>query len=383
MNLKRLRLQDYRNYAQLDLTALGPLNIFVGENAQGKSNLLEAIYVLATGRSHRGAREGELIRWGAAEASVLGVVGRQTGDTQLELAIRAAGPKRLTVNGKGRRLTDLFGVAATVVFSPDDLRLVKGPPDERRRFLDLEIAQVSAVYRHHLVRYHKILRQRNTLLRAIAAGEADVARLAEWDPQLLESGVEIIIQRARAVRRLSELAGAAHRAISAQKEALELRYVPFWEVGEGARGQKRRASALELEERAVVRPIYAEELKRLRRVETIRGSTLCGPHRDDLEFVINGVDARRFGSQGQQRSAVLAAKLGEVAFMREELGEPPMLLLDDVLSELDAGRRHQFVEQVSGRVQTFITTAYLAGFPEALLAGATRFRIAAGRVTAE
>lgn len=385
MTLRRLLLVDYRNYARLDLDVTGALNIFVGENAQGKTNLLEAIYLLATGRSYRTARDAELVRWGAEQAVVSAVVLRQVGEARLDVTLREAGPKTVRVNGKvRRRLSDLFGITVAVVFSPDDLRLVKGSPEERRRFLDLEIAQVSAVYRHHLIRYHQVLRQRNNLLRAIGEGQAEPEGLAEWDPQLLESGVEIVVHRARAVRELSRLAGASHERISDGRETLELRYLPFWIDAEPGTGPaEETAGRAELEERAAVRPIYAEELRRLRRAELARGNTLCGPHRDDLQFLINGVDARRFGSQGQQRSAVLSTKLAEVAFMEEEVGEPPLLLLDDVLSELDAGRRLKFLDQVSGRVQTFITTAYLAGFPPPMIESADRFCIAAGTVRPE
>lgn len=374
MRVESLSLTNFRNYEQLTLSCPGLLNVFIGQNAQGKTNLLETLNVLATGRSVRAARDAEMIRWGAEEAHIAAEIVRDLGPVRVEIRLRSGVAKRVLVNGNPlRRIADLFGYLNVVSFTPDDLQLVKGSPSYRRQFLDYEIAQVSPAYRDHLARYNRVLKQRNSLLRAIADGEAAPGTLEPWEPQLIEHGSRVIVKRAEMIASLSPLATEIHGRITQEKERLTLEYRPFFLADdEPATG--------ELEDLEWVRRKFLEKLNRLRRVEMQRGTSLVGPQRDDVHFKVNGVDARVFGSQGQQRTTVLSCKLAEIRYMEEQVGEPPVLLLDDVMSELDASRRTFLVDEVQDRVQTFITSAYAGDLGESLLDRAQLFHIRQGQV---
>ena len=377
MRLERLELRSFRNYHHASLQFPRSLNLFVGENAQGKTNLLEAIYLLALGRSHRTSREADMIAWGAEEARVRAEVGRETGTLSIETLLRVDGARETKVGGESvRRLTDLMGHVNVVVFAPDDLQLVKGAPALRRRFLDIEIAQVSPSYRHHFARYQRVLRQRNNLLRTIQGGHADAGLLEPWDVQLVQDGSRIVVKRAQTVRRLSEWSRRMHEAISGGREALHLVYRPFF-------ASESEDPADWWEEIPSVEEAFREALASCRREEIARGGTLVGPQRDDVAFLAGDVDLRYFGSQGQQRTAVLSCKLAELEFMKEEAGEYPILLLDDVMSELDDGRRAHFLGTVTGRINTFITTTNLRSFTGDILREASVFSIRAGTVTCE
>ncbi|MFO7171741.1 MAG: DNA replication/repair protein RecF [Bacillota bacterium] len=347
MYLAALRLQHFRNYQELDLTFSPGLNIVYGENAQGKTNLLEAIYFLATGKSHRTSRDQELIQQGHAELRVEARVVRKTGELTLALQYGLESRKSLRINGiPEKRIASLVGKLAVVFFSPDDLQLIKGAPAGRRRFLDIELSQVSPTYLHHLQVYLRALQQRNALLRQAAERSLTPELLETWDEQIVHAGAEILLRRQAAVRRLGALAADYHRRLSDGREELTFRYVST--VGE-------LPAALSQEALAAVRDQFRARLGRLRREEMARGTTLVGPHRDDLLFHINGQEARLYASQGQQRTAVLALKLAEIQFMREIIGEAPVLLLDDVMSELDPGRRNYLLQAVETGVQTFIS----------------------------
>ncbi|MGI6609034.1 MAG: DNA replication/repair protein RecF [Limnochordia bacterium] len=372
MRVKRLLLSSYRNYDHLDLEVTAQLCIFVGANAQGKTNLLEALYYLATTRSFRATRDDELIKWGADEAVMACEVEREVGQSEIRVRLARGKAKLIAVNGQTlRRQLDLFGHLNVVTFSPDDLQLVKGGPSERRRFLDMELAQISPAYRHDMTTYQRILRQRNNLLKEIAEWRAQPDLLEAWDLQLADTGSRIMARRAAAVTHLASLAHTVHQEITQGSERLTIRYRPFF----GQAGEVSNWQSLEM-----VRERFAGEIKRLRAVEMRRGQTLVGPQRDDLEFLINDKDVRSYGSQGQQRTCVLASKLAEIEFMHAQTDTYPVLLLDDVMSELDQSRRHYFLGTVSGRVQTFITTTGLQTFPEEFLSQAQVTRIAAGRL---
>ncbi len=376
MRVKKLRLNQFRNYAELFLEFPKSLNIFVGENAQGKTNLLEAIYFLALGRSYRTSRDAELVQWEAAEALVQAEIERELASVRIEVRLQRDGGKEIRVGHETlRRHGDLFGHVNVVVFSPDDLQLVKGPPALRRRFLDLEIAQVSAAYRHHFARYQRVLRQRNNLLKAVQGGQAPPDMLEAWDPQLVADGARIVAKRAEALRRLSAWSEETHRTISGGREALRLVYVPFFSEGESPKPW--------WEDPAAVEERFWDALRKVRKEEIIRGVTLVGPQRDDIAFMAGEVDLRLYGSQGQQRTSVLSCKLAELEFMREEAGEYPILLLDDVMSELDDSRRARFLRTVTGRVNTFITTTNLRSFTPDVMAEAATYRIRAGTVAEE
>lgn len=376
MRVSRITLSAYRNYCELDLDTDADLCVFVGENAQGKTNLLEAIYYLATARSFRTLRDEELIKWGATHAGIAGTVEREIGEATIQVRIPRAGVKRVSVNGQFlRRQAELFGYLNVVTFSPDDLQLVKGSPSERRRFIDIELSQVSPTYRNDLIVYYRILRQRSNLLRDIADRNSGVQLLPAWDEQLVEIGSRVMVKRAEAVLRLSEAGSAVHAEITGGQEQLRIRYRPFFAVP----GEEPPAAGA-WEKLSVVRDRFSHSIERLRQAEIRRGQNLVGPQRDDLEFWINGRDVRSYGSQGQQRTAVLSCKMAEIEFMRSETGEYPVLLLDDVMSELDQKRRQFFLATVSGRVQTIITTTSLHSFSASILAKARVARIVAGDV---
>ncbi len=375
MRVCHLHLNSYRNYDHLDLKVTSQLCVIVGANAQGKTNLLEAVYYLATARSFRAHKDDELIKHGVDEAFLGCTVDREVNPSEIRIRLTRNRPKQITVNARPlRRHLDLFGHLNVVTFSPDDLQLVKGGPGERRRFLDMELSQVSGAYRHDIATYQRVLRQRNNLLKEIPERRADPELLQAWDLQLLDTGCRIMARRATAVKQLAHFARLVHHEITRGGERLTIRYRPFFgstdEVGEG-----------EWEDSESLRARFAKEIKRLRQFEMRRGLTLVGPQRDDLEFLINDQDVRSFGSQGQQRTCVLATKLAEIEFMRAQTGMYPVLLLDDVMSELDENRRHYFLGTVSGRVQTFITATGLETFPQEFLSQSQVIRIVRGKLS--
>lgn len=341
MHLASLQLLHFRNYSELSARFSPGLNVIFGDNAQGKTNLLEAIAFLATGKSHRTSRDQELIQEGHTALTARAAVERRTGELGLELTLGHDSRKQLKINGIAeKKIARLVGNLAVVFFSPDDLQLLKGSPAGRRRFLDIELSQISQTYLYHLMSYNRTLAQRNTLLKQ---DPVDPALLSIYDDQMLQSGAELVVRRAEAVRRLSILAAQYHGLLSEGKEVLRLEYQSQGAEPEQAPG------APEVFERLL------SQLQQRRREEIRRQITLVGPHRDDVGFWINERDARLYGSQGQQRTAVLALKMAELQFMAEELGEYPVLLLDDVASELDPHRRHYLLNAVREGIQTFVT----------------------------
>lgn len=368
MFLKHIKLSNFRNYVSLDTDFVSTLNIFVGDNAQGKTNLLEAIYLLATGRSYRASRDQEFVNWQAPGFNIKAEIHREFGTVTLEIGYIKDQRKRIKVNGADLpKLSELFGHLNVVAFSPEDLQLVKGAPAYRRRFLDLELSQVNPQYRHELISYHQILLQRNNLLKEMQAGRGDRQHLDVWDEQLSKSAVKISIQRMAAVEKMASLANRMQQLITEGKEELSLKYVPSISgLGETSFAEGPAC------EKALL------QLQSLRKMELSRGITLMGPHRDELSIQINKVDARTFGSQGQQRTVALALKLAELEFMRQETGEYPILLLDDVMSELDYSRRQFLTEAIRSKVQVFMTTTGLHSFQEAQLAESRLFRISNG-----
>jgi DNA replication and repair protein RecF len=341
LHLSSLALSNFRNYKEMRVRFSPGLNVIYGQNAQGKTNLLEAIYMLATGKSPRTNRDQELIMEGESAASARAAVTRKTGDLSVELLFGLETRKQVKLNGIAeKKIANLIGNLAAVLFSPDDLQLLKGSPSGRRRFLDIELSQLSQTYLHHLIVYNRTLSQRNTLLKQ---EKVDQALLAVYDEQLLDSGPQIILRRHEAVQRLRLLAAKYHHLVAEGKETLCIEY-----QSQGIENDPTPSLS-----------VITQRLRDLmgqRRHEEIRRSvTLVGPHRDDLLFTINERDARFYGSQGQQRTAVLALKLAELEFMFEELGEYPVLLLDDVASELDPNRRNYLLRAVQEGVQTFVS----------------------------
>ena len=358
MQVSRLELTDFRNYERLEFTPGTGLNVLVGPNAQGKTNVLEALYALATTKSHRTSRDTELVRFGAPLARVSAEV-QKLGDisNDLELAIGAGGVgtsgKLVKLGGsKQPRLTDLLGHLNAVLFASTDLDIVRGEPDERRRFLNYEISQLSPRYALALAAYRKALEGRNRLLKDFKHGQGDVASLEAWTGPVIEHGAKLIERRQAWLTRLTALAAPIHESLTGGLETLEVVYQASFPLTE--------ASTVEA---------FAAALKNVRREETARGVTTLGPQRDDLTFRIGPpggtlLDARTYGSQGQQRTVALALRLAERQLIEETVGEPPIVLLDDVLSDLDEARRNQiFALSLTGGGQTFLTTTDLGPIP--------------------
>lgn len=370
MYVKKLSLRDYRNYTFIDLEFTGGVNIIVGPNAQGKTNLLESIYLLATGTSHRASRDGELVRWSADSFQIDAEVFSHGGIH--EIGIRFSGNKKsISVDGvQLPRVSDLLGVLNVVLFSPDDLQLVKGAPAFRRRFINICLCRVSPSYRENLLEYERILLQRNNLLRSDAWGSGRFERrsleenLSVWDEQLVRAGTEIVVRRRMALEKLASFAGQIHSAITSGGETLEIRYEPSFPLQGSSKEE--------------VAGVFMRHLKGAREMEMKRRTTMVGPHRDDFKVSINLADARTYGSQGQQRTSVLSLKLAELDYLKDETGEYPVLLLDDVLSELDRSRRNYLLNFIHGDLQTFITTTDLDGLEDGRKGGWSIFKFEDG-----
>jgi DNA replication and repair protein RecF len=365
--LQTIRLLDFRGYASLDATFGPGPHLVWGPNAAGKTSLLEAMVLLAWGHSHRTAADGELIRWATDLARVEGVVGSDV----IEVAVvRAgaggtAGRKRIRVNGLGRRAGGLAGLLRVVVFAPEEMLLIAGSPSLRRAALDQLAASGSPVYADALTTYGRTLQQRNSLLRAIREEGASRAELRFWDSSFLDAGGTIVAERRRLLGVLADPLAGAHAEIApdeASAARLALRYVtnapPF--PGE------------------TPRDALARRLAETAEKEVWNGSTLVGPHRDDLAFELGGRDLAGFASRGQQRTAILAFKLAELDVLTELDGRPPLLLLDDVFSELDPDRRSHLVRRIAELPQAFVTTTTLDDLDPALRAIATAWEVRVG-----
>ncbi len=381
MYLRRLHLRQFRNYSEQQIDFSAAKTVLVGDNAQGKSNLLEAVELLSTLRSHRTARDRDLIRDGEALAQVTAHLERYTGSLDLAITLRSTGRRTVAVNGENlRRQLDFLGILNMVQFSSLDLELVRGGPEQRRQWLDLLLVQLEPVYAHILQQYNQVLRQRNALLRAIhkqeltpfevapnpATVEPNSAELALWDAQLAVTGSRVIRRRARVLQRLAPFAHAWHQAISGKVEMLEVTYSPN--------------VPLEQDEPEALQKAFLEKLQQRAIAERHQGTTLVGPHRDEVEFTINQTPARQYGSQGQQRTLVLALKLAELKLIEDVIGEPPLLLLDDVLAELDLKRQNQLLDAIQDRFQTLITTTHLGSFDAQWLSSSQILEVTAGKL---
>lgn len=353
MRAKSLRLTNFRNYETLDLRLSPNINVFLGENAQGKTNIAEALCYAAMGRSHRTSADADLIRWDASEARIELLFERLSVENTLEFRFRRGRRRSILKNGDFLKTKELFGTFNAVLFSPEDLFLIKGAPAERRRFLDGELSQASPAYGHEMLRYARLLVQRNNLLKKIRERRADKDMLSLWDGQLAESAARIVEKRFLAVKKLNMLANLMQRRISAGRENLSLSYELY-----GSEGEPYSVTA-------ELVPWYNKKLEESRELDILRGSTSVGPQRDDILLEVNGVNLRSFGSQGQQRTGVLALKLSELEFLRSETGEYPILLLDDVMSELDGTRREKLLDFIGREhIQTLLTATDAAYLPE-------------------
>ena len=340
MYIDSITLRDYRNYASALLTPCRGVSVLMGDNAQGKTNLLEAVYLCCTGRSHRTSHDRELIRLGqeAAYVKVSGV--RRDGAHDVEIGMNRSGHRRVKVNGSPvSRSGELLGHISGVLFAPEDLRMVTDGPQVRRRFLDMEISQLRADYYYALQRYSRALKQRNALLRDCMLNGNAPDSIELWEDELAASGSVIMLARRAFTDKLSLSAAQIHSSITGGGEALSVSYVPDVEMGE---------DGAEMENH------IRQALSSARQGDLKRGVTSRGPHRDDIAIFIGGMDARFYGSQGQVRTSALSLKLSEIDLIEKETGEAPVLMLDDVMSELDPSRRRQLIRRLEG-VQTLVT----------------------------
>ncbi|QSJ21106.1 DNA replication/repair protein RecF [Nostoc sp. UHCC 0702] len=373
MYLKTLHLRQFRNYQEQKVEFTAAKTILVGNNAQGKSNLLEAVELLATLRSHRMARDRDLIREGEAIAQIHATLERETGISDLTLTLRRNGRRSVALNGESlRRQMDFLGVLNAVQFSSLDLELVRGGPEGRRNWLDTLLIQLEPVYAHILQQYNHVLRQRNAFLKKHqdsvgAQGLAPLHQeLAVWDAQLATTGTRVIRRRDRAIQRLAPIAATWHANISGSTEVLQIKYAPSVPLEQNQKEEVQQAFLTKIQQRSVA--------------ELYRGTTLVGPHRDEVELAINQTPARQYGSQGQQRTLVLALKLAELQLIEEVVKEPPLLLLDDVLAELDPSRQNQLLDTIQDRFQTLITTTHLSSFDSQWLNSSQILFVNAGKI---
>lgn len=340
MRIESILLKGFRNYTEADIRPCGGITVFTGNNAQGKTNILEAVYLSCTGRSHRTVHDKEMIMNGSDFARVHVNARRNDGLHDVEIVLSQIGRRKVKVAGNAvSKSGEMLGHITGVLFAPEDLRMVKDGPAERRRFVDMELSQLRPSYYYALQRYARALKQRGALLKEAAVSPQALSTIDMWDEQLAESGAVIMEMRRDFIKKLSRKASEIHDHVSGGIEKLIVEYCPS--VQTEKTGQELK-SEIDM------------TLKRMRPVDLKRMVTSIGPHRDDVRLNLNGMDARAYGSQGQVRTCALSMKLSELKIMTEESGEAPVLMLDDVMSELDPGRRRMLLNMLDG-VQTFVT----------------------------
>jgi DNA replication and repair protein RecF len=338
MYFKEIKLKNFRNYIEEDIYFHPKVNIIMGMNAQGKTNLLESLYIMSLGKSFRTNKDNEMIHFNKKFCSAKCLYNKEGKENSIEIIIKRDA-KNIKINGlSAEKNSDLLENIYTVIFSPEDLKIIKDEPEKRRRFIDRELCQLKPIYYKNLGRYKKILLQRNTLLKQ---DKTDEIMIGVWDKVLAEYGSKIIADRKEFIEKLNDISREIHSKITNKKEFLELNYETAIPI---------QATLEETEE------LFLESLRKTRTRDLFRGNTGIGPHKDDIKISINDIDARHFGSQGQQRTAALSLKLAEIQLIREEKKEDAILLLDDVLSELDEERQKFLIDTLSG-VQLFITAA--------------------------
>ncbi len=358
MIIKSIELTDYRNYENLTLNFDPGTNILYGDNAQGKTNILEAIYVAATTKSHKGSHDSDMVRFGAEEAHIRTYLDKEQVETRVDMHLRKAKAKGIAIDGqKIKKAQELMGLCRVVFFSPEDLSIIKDGPANRRRFIDMELCQLDQFYLYNLSNYNKIINQRNQLLKDIYFNPSLADTLTIWDDQLVSYGCKIIERRREFVSQIAEVIKEKHSKISGGKENLEIFYEPDVEEGDFAAK-------------------LAQNLDRDRKSKM----TSAGPHRDDFCFCIGDVDIRKFGSQGQQRTAALSLKLSEIDLVKKLSGDNPILLLDDVLSELDSNRQNFLLSSI-GDIQTIITCTGVEDFVNNRFTVNKVFKVDNGTVT--
>ncbi len=347
MYINKILLKNYRNIEKTYLNLNPNLNIFIGNNGQGKTNLLESVYLIATTESHRTNRDSELINWDKDKALIQLKILKKDYDLTISYEIEGRNKSIKINNNPLEKISDLVGNLNVILFSPEDLKIIKGGPSNRRKFLDLEISQVNPYYYHLLKEYNHIIRQRNNLLKKMYHQKnKDINLLEVWDEKLAEKGSKILLKRLKVLKKLKILARLSQRKLTNGNENLSINYDCTLNIN----------NDYSLED---IKNVFLKKLKDDRNDEFERGYTLSGPHRDDLIFKINKVNVRKYGSQGQQRTVALGLKLAELEFMKSESGEYPVLLLDDVFSELDKTRKNTLLSIINDKIQTLITTTDL------------------------
>ena len=358
MIIKSIELKNFRNYEQLEISFDQATNILFGDNAQGKTNILESAYVSATTKSHKGSRDKEMVRFGEEEAHIRTVVCKKEQDFQIDIHLKKNRAKGIAINQVPiKKASDLFGILNIVFFSPEDLNIIKDGPTERRRFLDLELCQLDKIYLSDLTAYNKVLKQRNILLKDMVYRPDLKDTLPIWDEQLIEYGKRIIRRRQEFVSELYEIVQNIHSNLSGNKELLTLKYEPNVES-----------------------IFFEDELFRASDRDKKLCQTSVGPHRDDISFLLGDIDIRKFGSQGQQRTAALSLKLSEIELVKKTIGDTPVLLLDDVLSELDSNRQNYLLNSIHD-IQTIITCTGLDEFVKNKFQIHRIFQVTDGHVT--
>lgn len=339
MYIESVQLKNFRNYKTLELELDKGTNIFYGDNAQGKTNILESVYICGTTKSHKSSKDKEIIRFGEEESHIRMMVRKDGLSYKLDMHLRKNKAKGAAINGLPiKKARELFGIVNLVFFSPEDLNIIKNGPGERRRFMDMELCQLDQIYLTDLSGYNHIVNQRNKLLKDLFVKPSLKGTLDIWDIQMADYGKKVIEKRQRFVEELNEVIRDIHRNLTGGEELLEVIYEPS-------------ASAEDFE----------STLFRNRERDMRMKMTSAGPHRDDLCFLVNGIDIRRFGSQGQQRTAALSLKLSEIYLVKKKISDTPVLLLDDVLSELDSSRQTYLLDSIHD-IQTLITCTGLDDF---------------------
>ena len=357
MYVKSLDLLNFRNYEKLSLTLDPGINIFYGANAQGKTNILEAVYLAGTSKSHRGTRDRDMIRMGESEAHIRMHVDKNDSDYRIDMHLRKNKSKGIAIGGVPiRRAGELFGIVNIVFFSPEDLNIIKNGPSERRRLVDRILCEIDRIYMSDLTQYGKCLNQRNRLLHDLYFNPSLESELPVWDEQLVNYGCRIIAKREEFVRMLENIASEIHTELTGEKEKLTLVYEPNVTVEE-----------------------FADKVARSRDADRKIKSTTVGPHRDDVCIKVNDMDLRLYGSQGQQRTTAISLKLSEIRIIEERIRNKPVLLLDDVLSELDRDRQNYLLGNIRD-IQTLITCTGLDEFVQNRFEADRTFRVVSGEI---
>lgn len=365
--IKRVNLKNFRNYQALDIELGEGVNIFYGQNAQGKTNIIESVYMASTGKSHRTSKDSELIRWNSEDAKIKLDFQKENDIKTVEIYLNKNIKKQIKMNGvRLGKIGELIGNLNTVIFSPDHMKVIKEGPVERRRFMDIILSQVKPGYYYNLVQYLKVLEQRNNLLNEAKANASILKTIDIWNEQLADFGTKIIMTRNYFINKICGMAAETHEKISNGKEFLELKYNSSIKCQTNSDNDIKKS--------------FINAMEKSVGIDLKRGSTNNGPHRDDILFYINGTEVKTYSSQGQQRTTLLSLKISELKYMENETGELPVLLLDDVFSELDIERQKYLVEFIKN-IQTIITCTDIEYLEKLKLDDSMVYKVAGGAVS--